>query len=166
MWFPEEKGGLLKFKYRRQPMTMATHLIYALDEAARLVLEEGLEKRFKRHRLASTAVRAALPHMGLRLFPDVSVASPTTTAILPPEDIGEGTIRKILRERYGVLIAGGLEEYYQKMFRIGHMSMTASHEYIIPALSALEMTMHELGVDITPGSAAGAAQEVFAKEDI
>ncbi|MBT4485399.1 MAG: aminotransferase, partial [Candidatus Latescibacteria bacterium] len=110
-----------------------------------------------------SAVRAALPLMDLRLFPDVSVTSPTTTAILPPEGIDEGVIRKILREKHGVLIAGGLEEYYQKMFRIGHMSMTASHEYIIPTLSALEMTMRELGVDITPGSAVGAAQEVFAK---
>jgi aspartate aminotransferase-like enzyme len=163
MWFPKEKGGLLKFKYRRQPMTMATHMIYALDEAARLALDEGLEKRFRRHMVASSAVRAALPLMDLRLFPDVSVTSPTTTAILPPEGIDEGVIRKILREKHGVLIAGGLEEYYQKMFRIGHMSMTASHEYIIPTLSALEMTMRELGVDITPGSAVGAAQEVFAK---
>jgi len=166
MWFPREKGGLLKFKYRRQPMTMATHLIYALDEAARLVLDEGLEARFHRHRLSSLALRAALPRLGLRLFPDPGIASPTTTAILPPVNIKESAIRKILRERYGILVAGGLEQYYEKMFRIGHMALTASYEYLIPTIAALELTMREFGTDIVPGEATSAAQEVYEKGEI
>ena len=161
MWFKPEKGGLLKFKYRRQPMTMATHLVYALDEATRLVLEEGVENRTRRHRAASKAVRAALPHLGLRLFPDKSEASPTTTAILPPEGMDEGKIRKILRERFGILCAGGLEEYYQRMFRIGHMALTASYEYIIPTVAALESAMTELGVNVEPGKAVAAASGEF-----
>lgn len=161
MWFPKEKGGLLKFKYRRQPMTMATHMVYALDEAARLTLEEGLEKRYKRHTIAGQAIRAALPHLKLNLFPALSEASPTTTAILPPTGITEGAIRKKLREGFGILVAGGLEEYYEKMFRIGHMNITASYEYIIPVISALELTMQELGVKINPGDAVNAAQVVF-----
>lgn len=167
MWFRKEHGGLLKFKYRRQPMTMATHLVYALDEAARLVLDEGLESRFRRHRTAGAALRAALPHLGLSLFPEERLASPTTTAILPPKGVSEGAIRKILRERYGILVAGGLEEYYEKMFRIGHMALTASYEYIIPTVAALELAMRELGVsDVEPGQAVAAAQEVFRKVEI
>jgi len=161
MWFPKERGGELAFGYRRQPMTMATHLVYALDEAARLVLEEGIDNRVRRHRLASEALRAALPHLSLRLFADESEASPTTTAILPPGGIGEGGIRKIMKERYGVLCAGGLEEYYRKMFRIGHMGITASHEYIVPTVAALERTMIDLGVDVEPGRAVAATQEVY-----
>jgi len=161
MWFPKEQGGLLKFGYRRQPMTMATHLIYALDEAARLVLEEGIDVRYRRHRTASAALRAALPKLGLRLFPEESIVSCTTTAILTPEGMKESTVRKILRERYGVLVAGGLEEYYEKMFRVGHMALTASYEYIIPTISALELTMRELGIEVEAGVAVAAAQEVF-----
>lgn len=162
MWFKAEDGGLLKFKYRRQPLTMATHLVYALDEATRLVLEEGLESRCKRHALASQAIRAALPHLGLRLFADESIASPTVTAILPPSGISEGAIRKTLKEKHGVLVAGGLEEFYEKMFRIGHMSMTASYECIIPTIAALELTMSGLGVkNIVIGQAVSAAQEVY-----
>jgi len=161
MWFPKERGGLLKFGYRRQPMTMATHLVYALDEAARIVLDEGIDARVKRHLTASRAVRAALPHLDMRLFPAVSEASTTTTAILPPDGVSEGEIRKIMRERFGILLAGGLEEYFQKMFRIGHMAMTASFEYIIPTISALEETMKMLGKAIEPGAAVGAAQKVF-----
>ncbi|MDP2981865.1 MAG: alanine--glyoxylate aminotransferase family protein [Candidatus Latescibacter sp.] len=165
MWFKKEHGGLLKFKYRRQPMTVATHLVYALDEASRLVLEEGLETRFRRHRIAAKAIHAALPHLGLTLFPDASLASPTTTAILPPEGIHEGDIRRILRQKYGVLVAGGLEEFYEKMFRIGHMALTASYEYIIPTIAALELTMQELGVKtVETGRAVAAAQEVYAKD--
>ncbi|MFA6471536.1 MAG: alanine--glyoxylate aminotransferase family protein, partial [Candidatus Latescibacterota bacterium] len=67
MWFKKEHGGLLKFKYRRQPMTVATHLVYALDEATRLVLEEGMDARCRRHRKAAKAIHAALPHLGLSL---------------------------------------------------------------------------------------------------
>ncbi len=162
MWFKPEHGGQLKFKYRRQPLTMATHLVYALDEAARLVLEEGLEKRWERHAISSTALRAALPHLKLTLFPDESVASCTTTAILPPPGITEGSIRRLLKEKHGVLVAGGLEEFYEKMFRIGHMSLTASYECIIPTVAALELTMLELGANgIESGQAVAAAQEVF-----
>ena len=164
MWFPAERGGLLKFKYRRQPMTMATHLVYALDEASRLVLEEGIERRCRRHGTVSAALRAALPHLGLALFPEESESSPTTTAILPPENINEGAIRRILRTEYGILCAGGLEDYYEKMFRIGHMALTASYEYIIPTISALELAMHTLGVAVEPGKAVSAAQDVFRKE--
>jgi aspartate aminotransferase-like enzyme len=165
MWLKKEHGGLLKFKYRRQPMTVATHLVYALDEAARLVLEEGMDARCLRHRKAAKAIHAALPHLGLTLFPDKDLASPTTTAIIPPEGIDEGDIRKILRQKYGVLVAGGLEEFYGKMFRIGHMSLTASYEYIIPTIAALELTMKELGVKtVESGRAVKAAQEVFEKD--
>lgn len=164
MWFPKEKGGELIFGYRRQPMTMATHLIYALDEAVRLVLEEGKENRFRRHTTASKAVRKALPHLGLTLFPAESEASPTTTAILPPEGISEGDIRAITREKFGVLLAGGLEEYYKKMFRIGHMALTASHEYIIPTIAALESALIVLGAKVERGSAVAAAQTVFETE--
>ena len=164
MWFPKERGGLLKFKYRRQPMTMATHTIYALDEAARLVLEEGIDVRIHRHYVASKAIHAALPHLGVTLFPDKELASPTMTAILPPEGVKEGDIRRILREKYSILVAGGLEEYYEKMFRIGHMAITASHEYIIPTIAALELTMKELGVKVEPGSAVSAAQKVYEVE--
>lgn len=162
MWFRKEHGGILKFKYRRQPMTMATHLVYALDEAARLVIEEGLEARFHRHRTAAAALRAALPHLGLTLFPDESLASQTTTAITPPKGVSEGSIRKVLKEKHGILVAGGLEEFYEKMFRIGHMALTASYEYIIPTVAALELAVRELGVnDVEPGRAVAAAQEVF-----
>jgi len=162
MWFKPEHGGLLKFKYRRQPLTMATHLVYALDEATRLVLEEGLKARYKRHATASAAVRAALPHLGLTLFAEESIASPTVTAILPPAGVSEGAIRKILRDKYGILVAGGLEEFYEKMFRIGHMSMTASYEYIIPTIAALELAVRELSVkNVEIGRAVSAAQEVF-----
>ncbi len=165
MWFKKEHGGLLKFKYRRQPMTMATHLVYAIDEAARIVLEEGMEARIHRHRTASEAIRAALPHLGLKLFPDEALASPTMTAILPPKDINEGLIRKTLKEKHGVMVAGGLEEFYEKMFRIGHMALTASYEYIIPTIAALELTMRELGLkEVEPGRAVAAVQDVYAKD--
>lgn len=161
MWFPEERGGELIFSYRRQPMTMATHLVYALDEACRMVLEEGLENRIARHERAGRAVRMALPHLGLRQFAAESEASPTTTAILPPDGIDEGDIRGFLKKNHGILAAGGLETYYRKMLRFGHMSLTASPAYLMPTIAAVEQAMHSLGVDIEMGAAVEAAQTVF-----
>jgi len=165
MWFPKEEGGLLKFGYRRQPMTMATHLVYALDEAVRIILAEGVENRCRRHAAASRALRAALPHLGLKLFPEESCVSPTTTAAIPPDGIGESAVRRLMRERFGIFCAGGLEEFHGKMLRIGHMAVTASYEYIIPTISALELTMKELGVPVETGKAVSAAQEVFGKNE-
>ena len=161
MWFPEERGGDLIFSYRRQPMTMATHLVYALEEACRMVLEEGLDNRIARHERAGRAIRASLPHLGLRLFPAESEASPTTTAILPPEGIDEGRIRGFIKKNHGILAAGGLESYFRKMLRIGHMSLTASPAYILPTIAAVEHAMLSLGIDIDQRSAVEAAQAVF-----
>ena len=141
MWFTEDRGGKIVFGYRRQPMTMATHLFYALDEATRLIEEEGIDRVVARHSDAAKMMRAALPGLGLRLFADETVACPSVTAILPPNGISEGDIRRRLREHHGILASGGLEEYFRKMFRFGHMGITASREYVEAALDALTQTV-------------------------
>ncbi len=137
MWFPRERGGRLKFGYRRQPMTMPTHLIYALDTATQLIEEEGIGAVVARHAAAARVMRAALPGLGCGLFPDEEIACPTVTAILPPPGVAEADIRRELRERHGILAAGGLEEYHGRMFRFGHMGVTASLEYVDAAVAAL-----------------------------
>ncbi len=161
MWIPKERGGNVIFGYRRQPITMATHLIYSLREALKMILEEGLECRFKRHRLAARAVREAVKAVGLELFPEPGIESPTISAIYPPKEISESELRKVMREKYGVYLAGGLEELSGKIFRIGHMANTASASCVIPTIGALELSLKELEYDVRVGKGLEAARDIL-----
>lgn len=164
MWIPPDRGGELVFQYRRLPQTAATHLFYALHEACTMVLEEGLEARFNRHTRIAQGVRAALKALGLELFPDPGLESPTLSAFLPPKGIPEGDIRKAMKTDYGISLAGGLEEFYGKMVRFGHMGNTASPEYVVPTISALELTLKKLGVPVTPGAGSHAFYNSYATD--
>ena len=161
MWIPKERGGKVMFGYRRQPITMATHLIYCLHEALKMIMEEGLDNRFKRHQLAAQAVREAVQAIGLEMFPEKGIESPTISAIYPPEGIPEAELRRILREEHGIYIAGGLEELSGKIFRIGHMANTASPACVMPTICALEFALKKIGYDVKIGKGMEAAMEIF-----
>jgi len=81
-WLPKERGGTLEQVWRRQPVAMPVYLVYALAEATMLILEEGVENVFTRHRIIAESVRAALKQMGLGLFCEKSVLSNTLTAFM------------------------------------------------------------------------------------
>jgi aspartate aminotransferase-like enzyme len=162
MWIPPERGGELIFQYRRMPQTAATHLFYALHESCKMILEEGLEARFARHEKVARGVRAGLKAMGLAMFPDPGLESPTLSAFLPPDGIPDGDIRKTMKKEFGISLAGGLEEFHGKMIRFGHMGNTASPEYVVPTLSALELTLQNKGVSVTPGAGTSAFYKSYA----
>ena len=67
-----------------------------------------------------------------------------------------------MRERYGVLIGTGLDKLRTSTLRIGTMGITASPQYVLPALSALELALRDLGHKAEPGAGVGAAQAAFA----
>ena len=161
MWLPPERGGDLLYGWRRQPITMPVHTVYALDAAVDMVLEEGLEPRFARHVLSGRAVRAGLAAMGLELFADPSVASHTVTCATVPSGLSSRDIGGLMREQHGILIARGLGEDADQQIRIGHQALTASAQYILPTLAALESVLFSMGVAVPRGEAVRAAQEVF-----
>jgi aspartate aminotransferase-like enzyme len=140
---------------------MPSHLTQALAVAVRLVLEEGLEARFRRHAVAARAFRAGLDAMRLEMFPDSSVLSDTVSCIKTPAGIDPAAIVKHMRENYGILIGTGLDKMRTTTLRVGHMGITASPLYILPTLSALEMTLRDLGYKCEPGAGVSAAQAIF-----
>ncbi|MEM2875574.1 MAG: alanine--glyoxylate aminotransferase family protein [Candidatus Bathyarchaeia archaeon] len=144
-WLPRERGGSLIHGWRRQPITMPVHLVYALNEAVKIILEEGLERVFKRHEVVSKAVREAVRAIGLRTLAEESVASHTVSAVLMPEGVSDVEVRSRMANKHGIMISGGLGKMSGKMVRIGHMGVTASPDYVIPMLNALETTLTELG---------------------
>jgi len=160
-WLPKERGGELIMGWRRQPITMPVHTVYALDEAVKMILEEGLDNRFKRHKIAAKAVREGVKAIGLELFADEQVASDTVTAVKNPNGIKDLELRSRMKEKYGIMISGGLEKQRGKLFRIGHMGVTASPEYILPLFAALESSLTELGYKFERGAGIDTAAEIL-----
>jgi len=162
-WIPVSRGGRVPEGGKRmQPISMPTHLTQALGVAVRLVLEEGLEARFRRHAVAGRAFRAGIEAMRLEMFPDKSVRSDTVSCIKTPPGIEPAAIVKRMRETYGILIGTGLDKMRTTTLRVGHMGITASPLYILPTLSALEMTLRELGYRSEAGAGVAAAQAILA----
>ena len=147
---------------RRQPVSIPTHLTSAMNVAARLILEEGLPHRFRRHAAAAAALRAGVVAMGLDMFADAAVLSNTVACIKVPKGIDTAAVVTRMRDQYGILIGTGLDKIRTSTLRIGTMGMTASPQYVLPTLSALEMTLRDLGHTLEPGVGVAAAQRAFA----
>lgn len=129
-----------KFAELQTPYTPAIPLFFALEEALKMIKEEGLENRIKRHRKMSRAVREWAISAGLKLFPEPNGKaefSNTVTAIRIPNGIKEKELRDTLRNEYGLLISGGQDRIKGKIFRIGTMGNIGKFE-VIATLSAIE----------------------------
>jgi len=162
-WMPVSRGGKVPDGTpRRQPVSIPTHLTAAMRVAVRLILEEGLPHRFRRHAVAAGALRAGAAAMGLEMFPDASIVSNTVSSIKAPKGIDTGAVVTTMRDRYGILIGTGLDKIRATTLRIGTMGITASPLYVLPALSALELALRDLGYKAEPGAGVAAAQAAFA----
>jgi alanine-glyoxylate transaminase/serine-glyoxylate transaminase/serine-pyruvate transaminase len=111
---------------------------YALREALRLIYEEGLEKRFERHRANAAALWEGLEALGLQPHVPLDHRLPTLTTVLVPEDIDEGAIRRRLLDECNIEIAGGLGIFKGRAWRIGLMGYSSRRENVLLLLSALE----------------------------
>jgi len=110
---------------------LPVHLFYALNRAFDIILEEGLEQRWNRHKEIANMLCTSLEEFGISLFiKDKEYRLPTvTSAILPGKMTSEG-LQMYMREEYGILIAGGVGPLRKKVFRVGHMAYSAN-EYLI-----------------------------------
>jgi alanine-glyoxylate transaminase/serine-glyoxylate transaminase/serine-pyruvate transaminase len=118
--------------------TAPVNMIYALNEALAIVLEEGLEPRFERHRLAHLRLRAGLEALGIGYIPKHSLHTLNCVGI--PEGVDDAVIRNRLLEEYGIEIGGGLGPFAGKAWRIGlmgHSATTANVDLVLTALRHL-----------------------------
>jgi aspartate aminotransferase-like enzyme len=99
--------------------TAPVSLVLALREALAMIREEGIERVWDRHRRVSTMVRLGAARFGWRSF----AASPAhgVSALLPPPGLDASAVVKRLREKYGIVVAGGQDHLKGTMIRIGHM---------------------------------------------
>jgi len=163
LWIPVSRGGRVPEGGRRvQPVSIPTHLTAAMQAAVRLILEEGLPHRFRRHAVAASALRAGVAAMGLEMFADPSLLSNTVSSITAPKDIDTAAVVARMRDQYGILIGTGLDQIRTTTLRIGTMGITASPLYVLPTLGALELALRDLGYKCEPGAGVAAAQAAFA----
>ncbi len=112
------------------PYTPSVSLTYAMNEALKIVMEEGIENRVARHHKAAKASVAAVKALGLELFADEAVSSATVTAVKMPEGITDADFRGTTRDKYGVELAGGQDHLKGNVFRIGHMGCISYKELV------------------------------------
>ena len=145
------------------PFTPVLPLFYALDEALQIIREEGLERRIRRHKVCAKAMYSAIEAMKLKLFAEREFRSNTVVAVENPQNISDADIRRIMREKYGILIAGGMGKLHGTMFRIGVMGIVTERE-VLTTVRCLEETLISLGYDLKPGTGVSAAIDIFEKE--
>jgi alanine-glyoxylate transaminase/serine-glyoxylate transaminase/serine-pyruvate transaminase len=118
--------------------TICSSLVYALREGLRVVLEEGLEARWARHRANAEMLWDGLEAMGLRLHVvDPALRIPSLTTVRVPDGVEEAAVRTRLREDYGIEIGAGLGPLKGKVWRIGLMGHGSSRANVLLLLAAL-----------------------------
>ncbi len=147
-------------KVPETPYTPSVSLMYAMNEALMIIMEEGLESRIKRHEKAAEATINGVKALGLELFAIEEVSSTTVTAVNIPEDITDKDLRGTMRNKYRIELAGGQDHLKGNVFRIGHMG-NITHREIISTIAALEMSLKEYGYEVELGSGVAAVQETY-----
>ena len=117
--------------------TAPVNMIFALHEALRLVLEEGLEARYARHRDRAESLQRGLQGLGLELPVDEPVRLPPLTLVRIPEGVDDRAVRATLLADHGLEIGGGLGDFKGKAWRIGLMGASATARHVGLCLGAL-----------------------------
>ena len=141
--------------------TTPISMTYALRESLRMLLEEGIENRIRRHARVAAALRAGLEAMGIGLLAAAGYRlNPLTTALIP-EGIEDATVRQRLLADYNIEIGGGLGQVRGRAWRIGLMGESAKETNVFALLSALEQILPTLGYEVASGASLSAAQRAL-----
>lgn len=173
-WKAYERSNLPKYyfdwkKYAKNvekdttPFTPAVSLVLGLNVALQMIRDEGLESVIDRHSRLAEATRRGCEALGLKLFAPAEGRGSAVTPVWVPEGIDGKAIVKTMKNKYGVTIAGGQDQYEGKIFRVGHLGYFGEFD-IITTLAALEMTLAELGYEFERGAGIVAAEAVFMGE--
>ena len=153
----EKYWGPDRVYHHTAPVTMN----YALYEALRIVVEEGLEARFRRHRAHAAALQAGIIGMGLDLAAQEGFRLPQLTTVAVPSGIEEAKVRSQLLEKFNIEIGAGLGPLKGKIWRIGLMGESCKRENVMLVLSALETILESMGFEIARGRSLAAADRAY-----
>ncbi len=142
--------------------TAPISMVYALREALRIVVEEGLPARFARHRRHSAALMAGLAALGCVPNAAEGHRLPSLNCVKTPSGVPEAPIRNALLLEHGIEIGGGLGPLAGKVWRIGLMGESAQKANVLAVLAALEIELAKGGRKSAPGAALSAATAAYA----
>jgi aspartate aminotransferase-like enzyme len=172
-WNAYERSDLPKFyldlgPYRKtaaknsNPFTPAVNLYFALDAALEMMQEEGLEAIFARHARHRDAAQAAMKAIGLALFAAEGHGSPAITAVAPT-GIDAELLRKTVKDRFDILLAGGQDHLKGKVFRVGHLGFVCDRD-VLTAVAAIEAVLISLDAhNGRMGAGVSAASSILSK---
>jgi alanine-glyoxylate transaminase / serine-glyoxylate transaminase / serine-pyruvate transaminase len=142
-------------------------LIYALREAMRLLLEEGLEARWERHRVNQLALVAGCEALGLEMF----VEKPrdrlvTVTAVKIPVGLDDAKVRNQLLEEFNIEIAGGIGATKGQIWRLGTMGYCSQKAFVLQLLAAMDKVLIDQGHRHSPGAGVGGAIYSYSRAEV
>lgn len=137
---------------RKYHHTAPINMIFALHEALRIIAEEGLEARWRRHLLNHRALIAGIEAMGLTMLVAEDARLPMLNAVRIPADVDDAKIRKGLLVKYGIEIGGGLGPLQGKIWRVGLMGHSSTRNHVVLFLSALESLLKAEGGKVQSGA--------------
>ena len=154
-WEANEVSNLPKFyldlkSYKKSllnnsnPFTPSVNLMFALDEALKMMKEEGLKNIFQKHERHKQAISEAAKKLNLKLFASEKSLSPSITAI-ETQSFDAESFRKSIQVKYGIQLAGGQDHLKGKVFRVGHLGYINDLD-IISAITAIGLTLYEKNI--------------------
>ncbi|WP_433923645.1 pyridoxal-phosphate-dependent aminotransferase family protein [Paenibacillus taichungensis] len=145
--------------------TEATSMLYGLHEGLRILLQEGLDARFLRHRINERALVAGIQGMGLKLYGEMSSKLPMVTCIEIPEGIDGELVRSMLLNDFSIEIASSFGPLKGKIWRIGTMGFSCQRKNVLHVLGALEAVLLRHRHALPAGEAVQAALDVYAGKE-
>ena len=141
--------------------TAPISLLVGLREGLRMLLEEGLEARFKRHQRLAAALRAGLEALGLELVAPEGYRLDQITPVWVPEGVDDLKVRETLLREYTIEISRGLGDFAGRVWRVGLMGESCRPEYVLALLSALEEILPRVGFEVAPGAGVASASKAM-----
>ena len=138
------------------PWTPAISLVIGVDQALEMIPEQGIEKVWVRHALLARAIREGAVAIGLKIL--AKIPSAALTALWMPDSVEFKKFNGILKNTYGITVAGGQGHLSGKIFRISHLGYYDELD-MVAMMSALEMTLMECGFVFQTGSGVRAVQQ-------
>lgn len=133
--------------------TPAVNLVWAMQEATRIIEEEGYKARYERHKKNAEAMQKALESMGFTILAEKEHRAVTLSNLIYPEGVDDVKFRNTMFEE-GMTVAGGLAAYAGKMFRLGHMGNIDINDEVA-VLGIIERGLIRCGVKVELGKAVG-----------
>jgi len=149
--------GSERFYHHTAPVSM----IFGLQRALRLVVDEGLPARFARHSVNGRACLAGLEVLGFAPVAQEGHRLPMLLSVRLPESVEDLPLRRHLLQHYGIEVGGGLGPFKGRIWRVGLMGHSSTRRNVMLLLAAVGEGLRRFGVKVDPGAGVGAAQAVY-----